>query len=173
MQLHSFCCFLLLHSCCLRPVLTQCWLASAATVAWLRFPGFKTLFEVKFLRRNLRYHPPSPLFTLSPGCSLVVWCLVVNPPTEPLFHRATLSCELAGSSAASLCSSHPLHGAVELETTRNFCDQGTPASSKSVHKHKISVVKAPTFSCAAAFPLSFFAAAHLWSAPCAHPMLAC
>ena len=121
MQLHSFCCFLLLHSCCLRLVLTQCWLASAATVAWLRFPGFKNLFEVKFLRRNLRYHPPSSLFTLSPGCSLIVWCLVVNPPTEPLFHRATLSCELAGSSAASLCSSHPLHGAVELETTRNFC----------------------------------------------------
>jgi len=25
------------------------------------------LFEVKFLRKNLRYHPPSPLFILSPG----------------------------------------------------------------------------------------------------------
>ena len=111
-QLHSFCCSLLLHSCCLRPVLTQCLLVYAGMFAWLPLQVSKTLFEVKFLRRNLRYHPPSPLFTLSPGCSLVGLCLVVNPPTEPLFHRATLSCELAGSSAASLCSSHPLRGAV-------------------------------------------------------------
>ena len=85
---------------------------------------------------------------------------------------ATLSCELAGSSAASLCSSHPLHGAVELETNRNFCDQGTPASSKSVRKHKISVVDAPNHLMCSCIPLLLLAAAQLLSAPRAHPMLA-
>ena len=138
-----------------HPMLT-CKRCHGCLAALLRFK--KILFKVMFLWGNLRYHPPSPLFTLSPGCSLFVWCLVVNPPTEPLFHRATLSCELAGSSAASLCSSHPLHGAVELETTRNFCDQGTPAPSKSVRKHKISAVEAHIIPRAAVF-LLFLAAA--------------
>ena len=116
--------------------------------------------------------PPSiPALHLVSWVLTIVWCLVVIPPTEPLFHRATLSCELAGSSAASLCSSHPLHGAVELETNRNFCDQGTPASSKSVHKRKISVVYAPNHLMCSCIPLLLLAAAQLVSAPRAHPML--
>ena len=67
------------------------------------------------------WHSPSP------ALHLVSWvltnCLVSGG--EPA-HRAPLplcqlSCELAGSSAASLCSSRSLNGAVELQTTRNFC----------------------------------------------------
>ena len=79
---------------CLRAVLTQCLLICAAMFAWPRNTGFKNFVcgDVSAEKFSL---PPS-----IPALHLVSWvltCLVVNPPTEPLFHRATLSCELAGS----------------------------------------------------------------------------